>query len=331
MKEARYRKFSLGAHAAGLRSGRPSVCHFELTFRCGLDCEHCLTSCYDTPERVSRELSTRQVLGLLDKVRAGGVLWLCLSGGDPLEREDFPEIYAYAKSKGFLITVFTSGLRLAEHAKLFKSLPPFAIEMTLNAADQGFYERITRTKGAFEKVMAGIRQACAAGLPLKIKAQVTASNLAHLPALRRFSQRLGVRLEPSYKLYAGLDGNTAPCRLRVPPRLLSQGPSMRRSRTPASPFFCAALSGDGFRLDPYGHLHACELIREPRISLLEHSVPSAMSRALASLKKMRFSSHSRCRSCGALGDCGWCPGQAYLERGDAAAPIDYYCRAAGQR
>ncbi len=330
MKEAPYKKFSLGTHVAGMRSGRPSVCHFELTFRCGLDCEHCLTSCYDTPECASRELSTRQVLGLLDKIRAGGVLWLCLSGGDPLERQDFPEIYAHAKSKGFIVTIFTSGVRLAEHVALFKRLPPFSIEMTLNAVDRRLYEKITGTQGAFEKVMSGIRRARAAKLPLKLKAQITASNLAHLAALESFARKIGARFAPAYKLYARLDGDAAPCRLRVPPKLLASAQAVRHPRASASPFFCAALSGDGFRLDPSGNLYACELIREARISLRDHSLGNAIKLAQASLEKMKFTSRSRCRACDSLSDCGWCPGQAYLEKGDATAPLEYYCRAAHQ-
>ncbi len=133
MKEIAYKDFSLKAHRANLLLSRPSVCQFELTFRCGLHCTHCYTDCYNDPLYTVKELTTEDVARALDRIRSLGVVWLCLTGGDPLERPDFSEIYCMAKEKGFIVTVFTNACFFNEGIfAVFKKSPPFSIEVTLN-------------------------------------------------------------------------------------------------------------------------------------------------------------------------------------------------------
>src|SRR4030042_1866779 len=109
MKEIEYQDFSLATHNKNWQINKANVCQFELTFKCGLHCKHCYSDCFNNPSSISRELDTKQIKLILDKVYAAGCFWLCFSGGDPLAREDFLGIYSYAKQKGFIITVFTNG------------------------------------------------------------------------------------------------------------------------------------------------------------------------------------------------------------------------------
>ena len=49
------------------------------------------------------------------EIKEAGCLYLLLTGGEPLLREDFPEIYTFAKHNGFLVTVFTNGTLLTDN------------------------------------------------------------------------------------------------------------------------------------------------------------------------------------------------------------------------
>ena len=40
---------------------------------------------------------------------AAGCLWLLITGGEPLIRPDFLDVYTHAKRKGLIITLFTNG------------------------------------------------------------------------------------------------------------------------------------------------------------------------------------------------------------------------------
>ena len=69
----------------------------------------------------------------MDEIHKEGCLWLTFTGGDPLVREDFLEIYSHAKKKGFIVTIFTNGQAFTK--EIFDYLgksPPFSIEITKN-------------------------------------------------------------------------------------------------------------------------------------------------------------------------------------------------------
>ena len=53
-----------------------------------------------------------------------GALWCLLTGGEPLLREDFAEIYLGLKRLGLLVSVFTNAcLVTPEHVELFQKVP----------------------------------------------------------------------------------------------------------------------------------------------------------------------------------------------------------------
>jgi len=363
MKELRYKTFSWRTHKKNWRIKRSNVCQFELTFRCDLHCRHCYSDCYNKPAHTKKELTTRQVKFILDKVHQAGVIWLFLTGGDPLERDDFLEIYSYVKDKGFIVTIFTNGYSMTEEiADYFKERPPFVIEITLNAITEKGYEEISQIKGSFGKAMGGIRMITQSGLPLKIKTQVMKDNLEELPEIREFVENLGLKFSPSSDLHARLNGDLSPCNLRITPQevlrlnkgldldsmneenkstINSHQSTVDRNCRPRSMdcgqdyltpnpnlFRCAAGGGDGINLDPYGNMFLCNLIRQPSFNLLEVSIEDAFSRLLPLARGRKFTTDSKCKDCKIWEFCRSCPGKAYFETGDIEAPVEYYCELA---
>ena len=336
MRQSSYRNFSFRRHFSGCRPSRPNSCHFEVTYKCALACEHCQCACYNTAAARKRELSTAQVFKILDMLRTHGILWLTFSGGDPLCRPDFPKIYEYAKRCGFLITILTSTRTLTPaFAEILKKQPPFRVEITLNAATPGLHDKISGVKGAlpFIKRNLGLLRRCR--VPLLLKMQVTKSNRDELPKLKKLAAGLKIPLQASYELNAGLEHDTAPCSFRIPaeqygalcivPRL--RGEEHSSFIKPKTPFFCGALSGQGISVDAYGNLFVCELLRRPKLKLLRMGVAAAQAKSLAYLHGIKFGAKSECRICPSFGSCGWCPGQAYLESKKPSEPLPYYCRA----
>jgi MoaA/NifB/PqqE/SkfB family radical SAM enzyme len=333
MRTLRYQSFSLLAHEARGAAHGLSVAQFELTFACDLHCRHCMTDCYNRPALLRKESTTAQVQSLLDELKAAGVLWLCLTGGDPLTRPDFPKIYEHAKRSGFIVTVFTNGCRIDRAmARFLASMPPFGIEITLNAVSQGLYERISGAPGSFTKVMNAIGLLKAEGLPLKLKTQVTLDNFSEVPKIRAFARSQRIPWDSSHVLYPRLDGDLTPTYLRLDPRqVIGPGRAMRKC-APAQErrrlFPCVIDSGQEMGIDPWGYGFLCSLMRKPRYDLRRTGIARARSLALKQVETARFKGDSRCRSCGVKQDCPWCPGFAYLERGDREKPIDFCCRVA---
>ena len=88
----------------------PLDASIEITHRCNLRCVHCyLGDQKAIRQNRSDELSTAEVKRLLDDMAAAGTLNFTFTGGDPMVRKDFPELYEHAIRKGFLVTVFCDG------------------------------------------------------------------------------------------------------------------------------------------------------------------------------------------------------------------------------
>ncbi len=347
MREISYRKFSWNTHKRNWTLKRPNVCQFELTFRCGLHCRHCYTDCYNKVSYIKRELKTDQVKFILDKIYRAGCLWLCFTGGDPLTRKDFLDIYSYAKDKGFIITIFTNGYSMTkEIANYLKRRPPFVIELTLNAVGEQLYEKISQVKGSFKKTMQGIDLILKARLPLKIKTQITKDNLVEFVKLKKFIKGLGLKFRPSVDLHARLDGDLTPCNLRISPEEVlnldgrvnpdcpNEPDRLDRNQKPHTSHFtpntqlfqCAVGGGDGINLDPYGNTFLCNLIRKPKLNLLKVDVEYAQSKLLPLVRDKKFTTDSKCKDCKLREFCWWCPGKAYVETKDKESPISYYCK-----
>ena len=337
MRKLQYRIFSRQAHLAAMKAQAPRSCQFELTFGCGLRCRHCYSDCYNKPELIGKELGTKQVKLVLNKIRRLGVLWLCFTGGDPLSRKDFCEIYSYARSKGFLLSVFTSGYSLNERIlRLFRNQPPFVVEMTLNAADKRTYERISRVRGSFIRAIEAIRALKRANIPVKIKTMITKDNVKQANRIKRFLEKNGHEYDPDCHIFARLNGDNFPCTLRIiPSQVLSlkgeealdpgdcrvlQG----RDRSERL-FWCALGSGQEFHLDPYGNMFLCPFIRDTPVNIVKKPAARALNKMIRQVRERVWQGVSHCRTCSMRQWCLNCPGKAYSQTRDMESALQYYC------
>jgi len=122
------------------------VVRLELTARCNNDCRHCYIN-LPAGDKAARaaELTTDEVLALGREAADLGALWVLLTGGEPLLRDDFAEVYLGLKRLGLLVSVFTNAcLVTPEHVELFRRYPPRDIEVSVYGATRETYERVTR-------------------------------------------------------------------------------------------------------------------------------------------------------------------------------------------
>lgn len=350
MQRLPYKDFSLKFHQKRWQKNRPNLCQLELTFKCPLHCQHCYTDCYNTPKDLKKELNTQEIFQILDKVYNSGIFWLCFTGGDPLTRADFLEIYTYAKKMGFIISVFTSGVLITEKiADFFKQLTPFCIELTLNGITQKTYEAISNVKGSYELVMSAIKKLKERKIPFQIKTQMTRQNYQELKEIKDFIESLGLRFRPDSIVSPRLNQDLTPCRLRLKPKEIleingrfkaklldneemlqvftcSAGKTGHKPEVNENLFRCASGS-DIFHIDPYGNMFLCSLLRKPLINILKKEITDGF-RLFRKIKAKRFKTESKCRTCSISYLCHRCPGEAFLEVGDMEAPVDYFCKLA---
>ena len=75
----------------------------EITARCNHDCRHCYIV-LPAGDRAAQEqeLSVAEISDIAAQAVNLGAVWCLVTGGEPLLRSDFPEIYLALKRKGLL-------------------------------------------------------------------------------------------------------------------------------------------------------------------------------------------------------------------------------------
>lgn len=336
-----YSNFSEELHSKALIKKVPVDGTFEITFHCNLKCSHCY--CVVDPQK--KELSFNEIKHIIDQLVDAGCLWLLISGGEPLLRKDFLDIYTYAKKKGLLINLFTNGTlitpKIADH---LQALKPFCVEITLYGRTKETYEKVTGVPGSYERCLNGIRLLMERNIPLKLKMAVTTVNQHELAAVRSYAEALGLEFRFDPVINPKVDGSKDPCKLRISPEevvALDLGNQKRivawekiidkfKRERPDHLFTCGGgLSS--FLIDPYGELQLCVLYRKPSYKILEGSFKDGWEKFFPELRAQKILEDNKCFRCKEFIVCESCPGWSFLEHDDSEYPVDYLCKIARLR
>lgn len=343
IREIEYKDFSREFHKSNYLSQNINVCQFELTFACNLHCRHCYTDCFNRPDFIKKELNTSQIKNILDRVYKKGILWLCFTGGEPFMRSDFLEIYAYAKKKGFIITIFTNGTLLDKgKCDFLKEHKPFCVEVTLNGVTQKTYEAISGIGGSFHKAMRAIDMIIKHRIPLKIKAMLIQQNKNELKNIKDFAKTLGAQFSYSAEIFPRLNKDTGPCQLRLDPREIIEAAkglnnhparkdiksNARKFIRPSDNLFRCAAGRDTVFISAYGEMLFCNTLRSPSVNLLSHTIDYGIKNVFANVIEKKFKTDSKCRRCRIFYLCHWCPAKAEFETGNKEEPLDFFCNLA---
>jgi len=83
----------------------------ELTERCNNNCLHCYINLPENDVQAKeRELPFEEVKRILKEAASLGCITVRFTGGEPLLREDFKEIYLFSKREDLRVMIFTKGL-----------------------------------------------------------------------------------------------------------------------------------------------------------------------------------------------------------------------------
>ena len=127
----------------------------DLTYRCNNNCLHCwVRRPADDPVQ-PEELSFDEIRRIAGEARALGCRRWSISGGEPMLRHDFPEIFDFLTSRAIGYSINTNGTLITPSvARLLKRRGTKMI--SVYGATPEVYDGITRNPGGFERMMRGL-------------------------------------------------------------------------------------------------------------------------------------------------------------------------------
>jgi radical SAM protein with 4Fe4S-binding SPASM domain len=333
----------------------------EITARCNMNCAHCYINLPAADQEAqSRELTVAEIMTIASEAAGMGAMWCLITGGEPLLREDFSEIYMGLKRLGLLVAVFTNATLVnEEHIALFKKYPPRDIEITVYGVTKETYGAVTRRPESFEKFINGLNALVKNDVRVRLKAMVIQANLHEQQAIADFCRSRTkdyYRFDP--QLHLRFDGNQKRNEeIRVQRLTPEQIVSLENSddqRINAMRKECDTLINEEFTHYGCDHLFHCgagngsftishdgrfrlcsslwadgttyDLRKGTLADAWENLVPRV--RDLRSKRKEFLES---CRKCALVNLCLWCPAHAHLETGMLDGSTPYFCKVAHRR
>ena len=159
--------------------GRKPIVVWNLTRRCNLDCLHCYADACPPGEPCS-EVDTLAAKRVIASLAAFGVPVLLFSGGEPLLREDLPELAAWAGEKGIRTVVSSNGTLLdPEKARALQQAGVSYVGISLDGLEP-VHNFLRRNSAAFAQTLAGLAAARSAGLKTGLRVTLTRENIPQI-------------------------------------------------------------------------------------------------------------------------------------------------------
>jgi radical SAM protein with 4Fe4S-binding SPASM domain len=333
----------------------------ELTARCNNNCRHCYINlpANDKTAQAS-ELSLAEIETIADRSVALGAIWCTLTGGEPLLRPDFADIYMMLKRKGLLVSVFTNAtLVRPEHIALFKKYPPRDIEVTVYGASKESYERVTRRPGSFAGFTHGLNGLFEAGVRVRLKAMALRSNFEDMERIAAYGRR---RTKDFYRfdpvLHLRFDGdpfrNEEIQQERLTPEEIVELERADEKRFGALEKNCDTLINQSFTHRGCDHLFHCGAGKSnfslgydgtfrlcsslwasgTTVNLRETPLQEAWEKLIPAVRDLRSQDAeylNTCLKCAIRNLCLHCAAHAYLETGAMDGATPYFCEVAHAR
>ncbi len=206
-------------HYKAKEQGIPLSGTFELTSRCNFNCKMCYIHTEQCNQK-AEELPAEWWIQAGKEAAEQGMLFLLLTGGEPLARPDFPYIYTELKKLGLLISINTNGSLLeGEIAELFRKDPPTRLNISLYGASDDSYETFTGQR-AFSRVLENIKRMDSYGIDVKLNGSFTKDNGAEMEQIFNLAQELDLHMKTTSYMYPQVrtDGKVGENQRRMTPK-----------------------------------------------------------------------------------------------------------------
>lgn len=324
----------------------------ELTERCNQHCRHCyIRLLAGDRAAISGEMNTAFVCKILKEAVTLGCSKIRFTGGEPLVRHDFPEIYDFAHDLGLGVSVATNATLISDDiADLWVRKKPTGLSVSVYGWNQPSFEWVTQTPGSFRRFLAGVERVKKRGLQFLLRYPPLRPLVQNSDKIRVLAQGVGASYPVPYAWELTLHARhnnqaskqlkalrldpeeAARERLKEPGvvendlKVLQNGASAKRDNRL---FWCPAAYKRP-TVNAYGQLQVCLQVRHPNTlyNLHSGSLYEGLTKFFPRFRKMHIIDSvylNRCSRCLLRPICPLCPAISWMEYGTLTTPADYYC------
>ena len=319
-----------------LDAGVPLSVHLDVTYRCNERCVHCYLDHDD-----HGEMTTAEMLDVIDQLAEAGVFFLTLSGGEVLMRMDFFDILERARSLQFCVKIKTNAFMIGEkQADRMRELGVDSVQVSIYSHRPQVHDSITKLPGSLKRSIAGIRFLKSRGLKVTIANVLMRRNLNDYAGVQALARELDVKFTIDPTIMPKMDGDRSIIGLGIGGddlRQVFRNPDLVGNVEE----FCAPPGTvdddvlDGLPcsaghsmcyISPYGDVYPCVQFPLPSGNVRKQKFLDIWrhSDELNEVRSIRARDLPTCSHCSHVGTCTRCPGLAYME-GNMRGPSSQDC------
>lgn len=333
----------------------PVMGSFELLPLCNMNCEMCYVRLSrEEMNMLGRLRTVPEWLGLAQQMKQAGVLFLLLTGGEPLLYPGFQELYQKLRNMGFILTINTNATLLDEKwAVFFAENKPRRINVTLYGAGESDYEKLCHYREGFAKTIQAVKLLKERNVDVKISFSLTTTNYdkvkevfsigakldvpVHIdpymmPATRERIQKYNyqTRLKPEKAAHIALEV----LKMQLPDNIYAQYIKQTLWRIqnldfPRGGRHVSCLAGNcSFTINWQGEMRSCVMMSKPSVSAFDVGFLCAWGKISMQMQKLMI--NQECTNCLYEPVCKICVAGAFLETGSYDGKPEYLCKYAAE-
>ena len=333
------------------KSNIPANGSLELLPLCNMNCDMCYVRlCREEVQTLGGLHTADEWIKIGKQMKDAGVLFLLLTGGEPLLFPDFKRLYTELHRMGFIITINTNGTLIDdEWIRFFNKNKPRRINITLYGTDEREYEKLCHYPKGFNKTIRAIKLLKNADIDVKISCSITKINQGSLEKMFHIGDELGILVHVSSYMKPVVREREKPfaeqirtkpeeaarvsieaMKLQFSKEIFQQYVSQSIERVedlgfPRGNGHLSCMAGScSFTVNWQGYMRPCVVLTEPSVSVFEKGFAEAWKEVCSGAEKLVI--NKQCTTCKYKPICKVCAAATVSETGRYDGIPEYLCR-----
>lgn len=317
----------------------------ELLPLCNMRCRMCyIQKDREQMEKEGKMLTCDEWLHIAQNLKENGILFLLLTGGEPLLFPEFERFYISLMKMGFVVTINTNGTLIDEHfADLFEKYPCRRLNITVYGKDNETYGTLCGNPEGYDQVMRGIGLLQERHVAVKINYTPSPWNFDQLNDIVAMAKRKEIPISCASYVFPNIFRNNPDSRLSAE-ACAQCFINVAHEKNPTFPMdiqakvtlnqlkmkprnheagYCCGAGRNGFWINWKGELTCCGMIPTPSASLKGKNFMDVWSQVAPVYRELPLC--KECENCKKRNLCPVCMAANYTETGSFSQKPQYLC------